>query len=121
MRASDVRRRVTGSGLEDYCSDPNQWLPLESFEEEFLPEIWRDPPAEALAAGHGGGDYFEVMDFVDAGAGAQAACDRYSRGHGHDAAGSGQPGVDPSCRRVVGCARFAAVVGVGCPTLRYNV
>lgn len=52
--------------LEDYSSDPNEWLPLETFEEEFLPEIWRHPPQEALQAGHGGGDYFEVMDFVDA-------------------------------------------------------
>jgi predicted dehydrogenase len=52
--------------LEDYCRDPNEWLPLEQFEAEFLPEIWRNPPPEALEAGHGGGDYFEVMDFVDA-------------------------------------------------------
>ncbi len=50
----------------DYCRDPNQWVPLQTFEAEFLPEIWRDPPPEALLAGHGGGDYFEVMDFVDA-------------------------------------------------------
>jgi predicted dehydrogenase len=52
--------------LEEFCEDPNEWLPLARFEDEFLPEIWRDLPAEALAAGHGGGDYFEVMDFVDA-------------------------------------------------------
>ncbi len=52
--------------LEDYCKDPNEWVPLEQFEAEFLPEIWRNPPPEALEAGHGGGDYFEVMDFVDA-------------------------------------------------------
>ncbi|MCX6047288.1 MAG: Gfo/Idh/MocA family oxidoreductase [Chloroflexi bacterium] len=52
--------------LEDYCKDPNEWVPLEQFEAEFLPEMWRNPPPEALAAGHGGGDYFEVMDFVDA-------------------------------------------------------
>ena len=35
-------------------------------EEEFLPDHWRHPPAEALAAGHGGGDYWEVQDFVAA-------------------------------------------------------
>jgi predicted dehydrogenase len=52
--------------VEDFCRDPNQWAPLETFEPEFLPEIWRNPPPEALQAGHGGGDYFEVMDFVDA-------------------------------------------------------
>ena len=38
---------------------------MEAFEDDFLPELWRDPPKEALAAGHGGGDYFEVLDFVN--------------------------------------------------------
>jgi predicted dehydrogenase len=52
--------------LEDYCDDPNEWVPLVTFEDEFLPDIWRNPPPEAMEAGHGGGDYFEVMDFVDA-------------------------------------------------------
>ena len=52
--------------IEDRCHDPNEWLPLEMFEDEFLPELWREPPQEALEAGHGGGDYFEVMDFVEA-------------------------------------------------------
>lgn len=52
--------------VEGYCKDPNEWVPLESFEEEYLPEFWKHPPKEALEAGHGGGDYFEVVDFVDA-------------------------------------------------------
>jgi len=52
--------------LKDYSRDPNEWTPLEQFEAEFLPDIWKDPPKEALEAGHGGGDYFEVMDFVEA-------------------------------------------------------
>jgi predicted dehydrogenase len=52
--------------LEDYCDDPDTWVPLSRFEDEFLPDIWRNPPPEALTAGHGGGDYFEVMDFVEA-------------------------------------------------------
>ncbi len=52
--------------VEGYCKDPNEWVPLERFEDEFLPDFWKHPPQEALQAGHGGGDYFEVMDFVDA-------------------------------------------------------
>jgi predicted dehydrogenase len=32
---------------------------------ELLPAEWRDPPPEAEAAGHGGGDYFQVRDFLD--------------------------------------------------------
>ena len=52
--------------LVDYSDKPNQWRSLWDFEEEFMPEIWRNPPEEALRAGHGGGDYFEVRGFIDA-------------------------------------------------------
>jgi predicted dehydrogenase len=51
--------------LADYCRNRNEWKPLAEFEAEFLPEMWRNPPEEAVRAGHGGGDYFEVRDFVD--------------------------------------------------------
>ena len=63
-----ARRRGEGHWvwLKDHCQDPNEWVPLETFEDEFLPELWRNPPQEALEAGHWGGDYFEVMDFVEA-------------------------------------------------------
>lgn len=63
-----ARRKGEGNWvwLEGYCKDPNTWVPLESFEQDYLPSFWRNPPPEALAAGHGGGDYFEVVDFVDA-------------------------------------------------------
>lgn len=61
--------RRSGEGnwvwVADHCKDPNTWVPLETFE-EYLPEFWRHPPQEALQAGHGGGDYFEVVDYVDA-------------------------------------------------------
>jgi hypothetical protein len=50
--------------LADYCADPNEWRSLWDLEAEFLPEAWRNPPPEALRAGHGGGDYFIVRDFV---------------------------------------------------------
>ena len=52
--------------LADYSDNPNQWRSLWDFEAEFMPEIWRKPPEEALRAGHGGGDYFEVRGFIDA-------------------------------------------------------
>ncbi len=42
------------------------WEPLENLAEQFLPEYWRNPPEEALQAGHGGGDYWEIHDFVEA-------------------------------------------------------
>ena len=29
----------------------------------YLPELWKNPPPAAVAAGHGGGDYYEILDF----------------------------------------------------------
>jgi len=47
------------------------WLDLDTVSTlsplaQYMPEIWRNPPVEALRAGHGGGDFFEVLDFVNA-------------------------------------------------------
>jgi predicted dehydrogenase len=50
--------------LEGMGLGKNEWLELPALEERYLPEMWRHPPEEALRAGHGGGDYFEVLDFV---------------------------------------------------------
>lgn len=50
--------------LKDYHKEL-QWHSLWDFEAEFMPEMWRNPPEEALKAGHGGGDYFEIREFVD--------------------------------------------------------
>ena len=38
----------------------------DAFTKQHMPEIWRNPPEAALQAGHGGGDYFEVADFMKA-------------------------------------------------------
>ncbi len=50
-------------------SEEPEWEPIEDLAEQFLPEKWLNPPEEALEAGHGGGDYWEIQDFVDAIAG----------------------------------------------------
>ena len=42
------------------------WHSLWEFEKEYMPEMWRNPPEEAKRAGHGGGDFFEVLDFLNA-------------------------------------------------------
>jgi len=34
--------------------------------DKYMPEVWRNPSDEAKRGGHGGGDYFEVFDFVKA-------------------------------------------------------
>jgi len=51
--------------LADRC-EGMQWMPLEDLADEFLPDEWRNPSPEQLKAGHGGGDYLEIQDFVTA-------------------------------------------------------
>lgn len=51
--------------LASLAEDANTWMRLEALEADYLPEMWRTPPEAALKAGHGGGDYFEVLDFVN--------------------------------------------------------
>ncbi len=49
-----------------YTTDQHrQWTPATEYE-KYLPDHWLNPPEEALKAGHGGGDYWVVRDFVDA-------------------------------------------------------
>jgi predicted dehydrogenase len=50
--------------LLDRSPEKEAWQPLDAYR-ELLPARWREPPPEAEAAGHGGGDWFEVCDFVD--------------------------------------------------------
>lgn len=50
--------------LADLCVDKNTWMDLADLEAEYLPTMWRDPPPAALRAGHGGGDYFQILDFA---------------------------------------------------------
>jgi len=62
-RARGEEHRVWIKGR---AKDDQTWESLWNYEAEFLPEIWRNPPEEARRAGHGGGDYFVVREFVDA-------------------------------------------------------
>jgi len=49
-----------GSGVENM-----RWRPLSEYS-DFLPERYRLEAEKGAAAGHGGGDYFIVRDFIDA-------------------------------------------------------
>ncbi len=60
-RAPGERDRIW---LAELCEDRNAWRDLAELEADYLPEMWRDPPDAALRAGHGGGDYFQVLDFA---------------------------------------------------------
>ena len=62
--------RAPGEGnriwLRSKTADPDTWMDLAELDEELLPEFWRKGMETAASAGHGGGDYFEVLDFVNA-------------------------------------------------------
>ncbi|PIX45238.1 MAG: hypothetical protein COZ56_02295 [Armatimonadetes bacterium CG_4_8_14_3_um_filter_58_9] len=50
--------------LADIGHAKDEWHNLDELEDEFMPEMWRRPDEATLQAGHGGGDYFEILDFV---------------------------------------------------------
>ena len=50
--------------LADLCEDKEQWLDLWELQDRYMPDVWRNPPQAALESGHGGSDYFEMLDFV---------------------------------------------------------
>jgi predicted dehydrogenase len=52
--------------LRELHGEPNEWHDLEELVDQYMPRMWREPTEEARRAGHGGGDYFEVMDWLDA-------------------------------------------------------
>jgi predicted dehydrogenase len=52
--------------LKDRHGEPALWHDLEELAEEFLPDEWLNQSEEARKAGHGGGDYMEILDFVKA-------------------------------------------------------
>ena len=62
-RADGEKDRIWLSGR---CEDPNGWVDLETLADEFLPAFWKQSEAQAAQAGHGGGDFFEILDFVNA-------------------------------------------------------
>jgi predicted dehydrogenase len=69
--------RAPGDGhkvwLRSKREKPDEWMALAELEEEFLPDFWKNATEAARKAGHGGGDYFEVLDFVDAATGKRPA------------------------------------------------
>lgn len=50
--------------LKSRCEDENTWMDLHDLEEEFLPDWMR--AAAAKGAGHGGSDYHELVEFIEA-------------------------------------------------------
>jgi predicted dehydrogenase len=62
-RATHERAKVW---LRSKSVGKDTWLFLDELEDEFLPAFWKEAAEAASRAGHGGGDYFEILDFVNA-------------------------------------------------------
>lgn len=69
-RAEGEKNRIW---LRSRCDTPDRWMNLEELEDEFLPQMWRNAMDAAEKAGHGGGDYFEILEFVEAARGLRPA------------------------------------------------
>jgi len=53
--------------LRDRSSDSVKWMELDELADEFLPDFWKEGMEIAKSVGHGGGDYFEILDFAKLG------------------------------------------------------
>lgn len=62
-RAPGEKNRIW---LRSRAKDANTWLDLNELAEEFTPAAWKEHEATARTTGHGGGDFFEVLDFIAA-------------------------------------------------------
>ena len=62
-RAAGEANRVWLRAKDPECKG---WTDLADMGDEYVPDFWREASETAKKAGHGGGDYFEVMDFIDA-------------------------------------------------------
>ena len=51
--------------LADLGHEKNSWTNMSELEADYLPEMWRNPSQAALESEHGGGDYFEILDFIN--------------------------------------------------------
>ena len=52
-------------GMDD-STDTARWRPLKDFYDQYMPERYKHVTEEQKLAGHWGGDYFIVKDFIDA-------------------------------------------------------
>ncbi|MDX9979895.1 MAG: Gfo/Idh/MocA family oxidoreductase [Lentisphaeria bacterium] len=62
-RAPGEKNRIW---LRARAKDAHVWLDLDELADEFTPAAWKEHEAVAKTTGHGGGDFFEVLDFIAA-------------------------------------------------------
>ena len=62
-RAPGEKNRIW---LRTHSPDRSTWMDLEEVERDFLPDRWEKWRETAQKTGHGGGDFYELLDFFDA-------------------------------------------------------
>jgi hypothetical protein len=62
-RAAGEKDRIW---LRKKSQDMHSWTDLAEMEEKFLPSNWKKHMETAKKAGHGGGDFLEILDFTNA-------------------------------------------------------
>ncbi|MBT7166348.1 MAG: Gfo/Idh/MocA family oxidoreductase [Victivallales bacterium] len=62
-RAPGEKNRIW---LRSRAKDAGTWMDLDELAEEFTPASWKEHEALAKTTGHGGGDFFEILDFIAA-------------------------------------------------------
>jgi hypothetical protein len=62
-RAPGEKNRIW---LRTHNPDASAWMALEDLPGDFLPEYWTKWQDTAQKTGHGGGDFYELLDFIDA-------------------------------------------------------
>ena len=58
--------KVWLTSMDDGNTDKAKWRPLSDFYDEYMPERYLNATEAQRAAGHWGGDYFIVSEFIDA-------------------------------------------------------
>lgn len=72
MVLEDGKFSIFHADYKDYIENAKQ------YEEEFMPKIWKDVTKEIIDAGHGGMDYFELVEWAKAlKEGKEMPCDVY--------------------------------------------
>lgn len=59
-------RSSEGADPEKFAEKEHGWEELEKYESEYIHPYWKERGAEASKAGHGGGDFFVLSDFIEA-------------------------------------------------------
>ena len=107
--AARERGGVNRVWLADICDEKNEWIDLTDLEEDYLPDMWRNPSERSIKSRTRWGRLFRNHGFYSKHQRRNRLSNWHPRGHGHDLAGINQPTVNCARRSVVRRTRLALV------------